>query len=350
MKLIHCSDLHLDSKMQANFAAKEARLRQDEILNNFARLIDYAKNNGVDAILICGDMFDTNFPSVKAVEYCIGEIKKSSGINFYLIYGNHDEAEIFSKVSLPNLHTFGSSWVSYDLGGVTVTGQNAGDIDFSSLNLSADTVNIVMLHGQEAESDGEEVVNVKKAAGKNIDYLALGHIHTYKTAKLDGRGIYAYSGCLEGRGFDEAGEKGFITLEISGKKINPTFVPFAKRTIYQVDVDISGLTKFNDIESKVASSVAHIEDKDIVSLVLSGTYTIETRKDLIMLNNTVLNRFFYARIKDKTTLYIDIKEYENDLSLKGEFIRKVYAAELTDEQKAAVITAGIKALAGEDME
>ena len=47
----------------------------------------------------------------------------------------------------------------------------------------------------------------------NIDYLALGHIHSYKCHKLDKRGVYCYSGCLEGRGFDECGDKGFVLLE-----------------------------------------------------------------------------------------------------------------------------------------
>ena len=36
-------------------------------------------------------------------------------------------------------------------------------------------------------------------------------IHKYKKEKLDNRGVYCYSGCLEGRGFDECGEKGLKT-------------------------------------------------------------------------------------------------------------------------------------------
>ena len=54
---------------------------------------------------------------------------------------------------------------------------------------------------------------------KNIDYLALGHIHKYKQAELDQRGVYCYSGCLEGRGFDECGEKGFVLLDIDEESL-----------------------------------------------------------------------------------------------------------------------------------
>ena len=44
---------------------------------------------------------------------------------------------------------------------------------------------------------------------KNIDYLALGHVHEYRSGQLDGRGVWAYSGCPEGRGFDETGKNAF---------------------------------------------------------------------------------------------------------------------------------------------
>ena len=32
--------------------------------------------------------------------------------------------------------------------------------------------------------------------------------------KMDSRGIYCYPGCLEGRGFDECEQKGFVVLDI----------------------------------------------------------------------------------------------------------------------------------------
>ena len=38
MKLIHCSDLHLDSRMESNLSAAQARERNAEICATFARL------------------------------------------------------------------------------------------------------------------------------------------------------------------------------------------------------------------------------------------------------------------------------------------------------------------------
>ena len=106
------------------------------------------------------------------------------------------------------------------------------------------------MHGQESENnikDKAEIINLKKLKNKNIDYLALGHIHSFKKEKLDNRGEYCYSGCLEGRGFDECGDKGFVLLDIKNGKINSEFIKFAQRTLYEVNVDLTGLTSNNEI-------------------------------------------------------------------------------------------------------
>ena len=60
MKIIHCSDLHLDSKMERKLSLTKSSERRNELLNNFQRLISFAKENDVKAILISGDLFDSN--------------------------------------------------------------------------------------------------------------------------------------------------------------------------------------------------------------------------------------------------------------------------------------------------
>ena len=57
MKIIHCADLHLDSKMTANLTKEQAKERKNEILRTFTRMVDYAKKNSVKAILITVDIY-----------------------------------------------------------------------------------------------------------------------------------------------------------------------------------------------------------------------------------------------------------------------------------------------------
>ena len=60
MKIIHCADLHLDSRMTSNLSPDKAKERKNEILNTFVNMVDYASAHEVDAIIIAGDMFDTS--------------------------------------------------------------------------------------------------------------------------------------------------------------------------------------------------------------------------------------------------------------------------------------------------
>lgn len=59
----------------------------------------------------------------------------------------------------------------------------------------------------------------------------------------------------------------------------------------------------------------------------------------------------FISVKDKTRRKINISQYENDLSIKGEFIRIVYNnAEFDNEEKMTIINCGLKALDGKEIE
>ena len=202
----------------------------------------------------------------------------------------------------------------------------------------------MVLHGQEfvgQKQDGE-LINLKALQNKNIDYLALGHIHSFKQEKLDDRGVYAYSGCLEGRGFDECGKKGFVLLDIKNKRLNSTFVPCMQREYVEIEVDITGLNNFHEISQKCNLSTNNIDQHNIVRLTLVGEYSVDTDKNTALLQHQLENKFFYVDIKDNSTLFISPETYQNEVSLVGEFIRQVQASDLPEQQKQDVITAGLK--------
>ena len=56
MKIIHCADLHLDSNMTSNLSREQAKQRKAELLATFERMIVYAKDNSVKAVIIAGDL------------------------------------------------------------------------------------------------------------------------------------------------------------------------------------------------------------------------------------------------------------------------------------------------------
>ena len=366
MKIIHCADVHLDSKMSANLSKEKAKNRKAELLTTFQDMVKYGVKNGVEAILIAGDLFDTKNVSASAKNLVRDMICNHPQIKFYYLQGNHDEGSFLSTLQeVPeNLYTFDSTWVSHAVdneGKIVITGveldsENSGSI-YNALSLDARKINIVTLHGQEAEykaKDKAEVINLNGLKNKGIDYLALGHVHARKEEKLDARGTYCYPGCLEGRGFDECGEHGFMLLDIDAEAgtIEKTFVPIACRNLYTILVDITGCTTSTDILAKMQQCVRECgySERSLIKFELTGYVDVESEKETDYLLKQFENDFYYVKIKDSSEYKVDYSAFELDMSLKGEFIRTVKAqSDLTEEEKATIIHYGMQALAGEEI-
>ena len=355
MKIIHCSDIHLDSALGSNFSAAQAKERNAELCATFARMVAFAVRQQVSAVLIAGDLFDSQQVSAQTAHFVLEQIRGASAVTFFYIRGNHEESrDAFFGMQLPeNIKTFGNSWKSVRCGHVVITAmepEGSGWLDmYGQLELRESDVNILMLHGQVSTQPGAEQIALPLLRGKHIRYLALGHLHSYQKERLDMDGEYCYCGCLEGRGFDECGEKGFVLLETDDSGFTSRFAPFGSRTLHEVRVDITQLETVTQILSAMKQASAHICDTDLVKFTLCGAYTLQTQKDLVFLQKMLAPDFYHVRIRDESRLRIDPEGYACDVSLKGEFIRLVLASARSDEEKEKIISCGIRALMGEEV-
>ena len=55
-------------------------------------------------------------------------------------------------------------------------------------------------------------------------------------------------------------------------------------------------------------------------------------------------------VKDKTVRKIDPEKLAGDNTLKGEFIRRVLESDETEEKKSRIISIGLKALSGREID
>ena len=206
-----------------------------------------------------------------------------------------------------------------------------------------------MLHGTVADRSGAGLVNLRELKNRSIDYLALGHYHSYREGDIDTRGKYAYSGCLEGRGFDETGEKGFVLLEIDGS-IKTSFVPFAHRTVRELTADIGDCDGAYSAYNKICNEFAWSES-DLLRVILSGEIGFEDENLATDVCERLSEKCYFASVKDKTVRRFDAEDYKSDISIRGEFIRTVLACEdIDDGEKQKIISYGLRALAGREVE
>ena len=59
VKIVHAADFHLDSAFGA-LSAEQARQRRRESRELLTRLCNYVNQNGVDLVLLAGDLFDSD--------------------------------------------------------------------------------------------------------------------------------------------------------------------------------------------------------------------------------------------------------------------------------------------------
>lgn len=368
MKLIHTADWHLASPMECRLPKEKAEIRRRELLTRFADMTVYAKENDVDAVLLCGDLSDDGVLPYETQDYLLSLMADAAPIRFFLIAGNHDRISdktiggcfTRGRREMPeNLHIFGDTWERAELSDhVLIHGRSLPScaIPAEIPAFPADRYNIVMLHGEISESSavfGGEDENIPLTAlrGKHVDYLALGHEHTFRHKKLDARGTWCYPGCPEGRGFDECGQHGFVVLTLDGTHCSgASFVPFAARTIHDLQLDVTALDGgIFAAEQALGMLVREIPRTDLVRVTVCGTDPTEHGLDLRYLHQrlSLSGQFFYAELRDRRSpKRNEWSDDPADVSLRGAFVRAVASLEVSDDEKNAILRCGLAALDG----
>ena len=352
MKFLHTSDLHIGSPLTSRLSPEKVRERKNELLSSFERMIEEAVYQKAVAFIIAGDMFDSEKITKSTAERVLGAIARYPYLDFLYLSGNHEKNALVScGIPLPmNLKLFGEDWTYFNYGEVTVAGRSeiAPDM-FTSLDLDYRKTNIVVLHGALAEGkSGGEIIGRRELEGKHIDYLALGHYHSYSEHRIGDTGIAVYAGTPEGRGFDEVGEKGFVMIDADGRRALHTFTPIAKRRLHIADVDLSGAEGRADIDARVEKALLGISHNDLVRVRFCGKRSPELFPDEDAIKSRWQNSFYYFETKDETSLEINPDSYKYDRSLKGEFIRLVASkTDISDAEKDKIIRTGLAALMGE---
>lgn len=364
MKIIHCADLHLNSSLSAHLDTSKADEKNRNMIDSFLDMVNYADSNGINHIIIAGDLFDRSTIKKTYRDLLIESVKTHSNINFYYLRGNHDASSFITGFgSKPdNLLLFDeNSIVSFDasdkvkISGIELTKDNIDNF-YVGLNLDPQMINIFVLHGQESKSKEKKdgyTFNLEDLKRKNINYLALGHLHTFRKGDLDGNGIYCYSGCLESRGFDEFGDHGYVILDIDevNNVVTPEFKPVVpKHNLRHIYVDV---TNSNDIQNSIITELSNQNAifSDIIKVELVGDIDYNASLSCEAYENNLKNNYFAIEVVDSTKKLINFNSLKNNVSLAGEFVRVIDSdPSLSDERKQVLARYGIEALKGEDIE
>ena len=75
IRIVHCTDIHLDKYFNYGDLTK-GEIRRRDIEANFVKIVDYAIKQNVDIFLLSGDIFDRVKPSNSIRSFLANQIKR----------------------------------------------------------------------------------------------------------------------------------------------------------------------------------------------------------------------------------------------------------------------------------
>ena len=331
IRILHGADLHLDSPFQA-LDREKARLRREEQRELLNRIVRIARDRHADLAVFAGDLFDSENVFSDTGEV-LEEALSSLEIPVFIAPGNYDwygPRSAWTRLRFrENVHLFREPEIT--CAALSVPGVRVWGAAFTGRHRTPP------LAGFEAEKDGDildilalhgEVGDLRSVYGavtedqlrrSGMDYVALGHVHSYSGLRRAGDTFYAWPGCPEGRGFDETGQKGVILAELEPGNCRTEFIPTAARRYEILSVDVSGA---EDPLSAIRAALPPDTARDIYRVILRG----ETAQppEPASLRRGLEERFFAMELRDETVPRRDIWAGRGQNSLRGLFLERLW--------------------------
>ena len=367
MKIIHLADLHIGKRVNEFSMIDD----QKHILNQILEIIDKEKP---DAVIIAGDVYDKQVPSIEAVELLdsfISDISKRKTTTF-IISGNHDSAERLAFGS--SLMAMGKIYISPVYNGKIskyTLKNDFGSANFYLLpfvkpshvkrffpdkkiesytdaikvvvdNLKLDTseINILIAHQfvtGASRTESEEISvggldNVDASVFEDFDYVALGHIH--RPQKIGTERI-RYCGTPLKYSFSEVNDtKSVSIIEINSKEdFNLRMIPLIpKRDMRKIRGTYEELT--------TKTSYENTNTDDYIHVTLTDEFNVADaiQKLRVIYKNIMKLEYDNIRTRESRKINLDnmVIENKNPLEIFSEFYKLQNNKEMDDEQKKII--------------
>ena len=367
MKIIHLADLHIGKRVNEFSMIDD----QKYILNQILEIIDKEKP---DAVIIAGDVYDKQVPSIEAVELLdsfISDISKRKTTTF-IISGNHDSAERLAFGS--SLMAMGKIYISPVYNGKIskyTLKDDFGSANFYLLpfvkpnhvkrffpdekiesytdaikvvidNLKLDTseINILIAHQfvtGASRTESEEISvggldNVDASVFEDFDYVALGHIH--RPQKIGTERI-RYCGTPLKYSFSEVNDtKSVSIIEINSKEdFNLRTIPLIpKRDMRKIRGTYEELITKTSYENTNTDDYIHVTLTDEFNVVDA------IQKLRVIYKNIMKLEYDNMRTRESRKINLDdmVIENKNPLEIFSEFYKLQNNKEMNDEQKEII--------------
>lgn len=376
LRLLHTADVHLGAR-HADLGDRASAQRERQFAA-FVATIDLAIAEQVDLVLIAGDLFDSNVQPRRSVDRVAGQLGRlvEARIRTVITPGTHDVydgASIYRSYDLPAMA--GAAGPEY----VTVLTPDAPEAHFAPLDVvvhgqpfatkraphsplrgldvardTRTTWHVGLLHAAVAipgQTDGDEVVVTTAEIGaSHLDYMALGHWHSFNQGKVAGT-VYAYSGAPEPVALhqDRAGQVLLVTFDQPDglKRVEVAPRQVGRTRFERLDLDTAAIAS----QPALVEALAGRADPDLVLDVrLVGVRPDQLDLEPDEVERELEDRFMRLKVRDRSIASLTVGPIPPPDTVLGAFIRDLEAriAEVEAAAEAGAAEEGIATAAEAD--
>ena len=360
MRIVHFSDLHLDSLFAwVGAAGDAARQRRQALRETLLRIVDLAREEAADALFCGGDLYEHERSGRDTAQFLRQTFASLDPVPVYLAPGNHDwygPDSIYALVDWsPNVHVFTEPRLRPAVlaGGVTLWGAAhcapANTDNFlAGFRVEGSGVHLALFHGAEnswfaEQGEGKQPhapFDATQIADAGIAHAFLGHYHRPRDAAR-----HTYPGNPDPLAFGEDGARGAVvaTIDAAGQVMRERHV-VARTIVHDIEIDISGYTTQQQVREALAGQV---EGRDgFARLTVRGDIAPDisiTESDL----RDSLDTFdaVQVRLGELRPAY-DLEALRGEPTVRGQFVEDVLNARLGPIEERRVLIAGLRALDG----
>lgn len=355
MNFVHIADMHFDvpfTTLNKHELGNERRLDQREA---FRKIIQYIKQNNIDYLFICGDLYEHEYVKQSTIEFINNGFKEIEETKIYIVPGNHDpklKNSYYSKFNWnKNVYIFGPEIEKVSENEACIYGYGFDNFYMKNTKIqnikieNKEKINILLTHASidGARDELQEYNPTKEQELKKLDfdYIALGHIHKPYYNEYQNQKI-VYPGSSIALGFDELGRHGMIVGNIDeNKKLEIAFVPVDKKEFVELNLPVDDILSKEDLIELINSQ--EWDENCYYKIILTGKRNFEIEPLEILKYITIQN---IIKIKNDTTIKLDLEKIAKEESLRGIFVRNLLEKKTheNEEQILRAIEIGLEAM------
>ncbi|ACG57776.1 nuclease SbcCD, D subunit [Hydrogenobaculum sp. Y04AAS1] len=368
IKFLHIGDIHAGKTLHS-------RSRNDDAEYAISQVIDFVKKEPVDFILMAGDIFDQYTPDAEATkiifDFMVSELNALK-IPVVMITGNHDGHSFFegykTLAKYANMHLFVKPSTKDYI--ITIKDTNIICVPYVFTKIldktwednaaseyahkvenfinaliskaPRNTFNILLSHmmvksAKPTKSEREASIGEYYAINldninnlKNLDYVALGHVHKYQ--KIPTTTDTYYTGSCFQIDFNEEGQEKYFNFVILEQQ--------STNKVEKIKLDIKNQLKTLKVNAK-SLNIKDIENvKGYVRVIIDDTIENTRLLESKLTSEHIAGKILEIRrnVFEKPDIEVDLNKIRNNLvDFYEEYYKAKYREDLPEDLKKAFV-------------